>query len=116
MTPVRLQPPDPFGRRGGAEVHPPAQLGERDAAVLLELGQDRPVGRVKSLGHPANLPADPRRQAPYAGRIPSAGRVRLDSLVAMQLGVNVPNFGPGTDPGVLRELGADAWKGSASTC
>lgn len=27
----------------------------------------------------------------------------VDSLIGMQLGVNVPNFGPGTDPGVLRD-------------
>lgn len=34
---------------------------------------------------------------PY-GRPPA-----LDSLTVMRFGVNVPNFGPGTDPGVLRD-------------
>jgi alkanesulfonate monooxygenase SsuD/methylene tetrahydromethanopterin reductase-like flavin-dependent oxidoreductase (luciferase family) len=48
--PGRLQPPEPLGRRGGAEVDPPAELGERDAALPLDLRQDRPVGRVESLG------------------------------------------------------------------
>lgn len=33
----------------------------------------------------------------------------------MRLGVNVPNFGPGTDPGVLRGW-AKLWKYWVSTC
>src|SRR3954470_21265101 len=32
------------------------------------------------------------------GRLPA-----VDNLIVMRVGVNVPNFGPGTDPGVLRD-------------
>src|ERR1700733_2479713 len=37
------------------------------------------------------------------GEFGSWRRGRRYSLPAMHLGVNVPNYGPGTDPGVLRE-------------
>src|SRR6516164_1022557 len=45
-----------------------------------------------------------RRRRPAPARRPSRTCApHRDTLPIMKLGVNVPNFGPGTDPGVLRE-------------
>ena len=46
-----LQPPHPVGDRGRGQVDLAAELVERQATVLLELGEDAPVGAVERSAH-----------------------------------------------------------------